>query len=194
MQNARTGSSRQILFEEQLEGTHIPTGKPLKRTLQRRQHDDDGNDPSLRGSVFVDTLASLSDTLKIGHHGAILGPTWAKMGPSWTNLEPTWANMRQLGANLGFTCITLGATWGQHGANLAPTWSQLGREVALKLAEVGLMLAEVGLMLAFARQLSLLLLAYITCAPLPPLPLLACCRYFCFLSALVYKHACEQER
>ena len=73
MQNARTGSSRQILFEEQLEGTNIPIGQPLNGTLQQRQHDDDGNDPSLRGRALVDTLASLSDILKIGHHGAILG-------------------------------------------------------------------------------------------------------------------------
>ena len=126
MQNARTGSSRQILFEEQLEGTSIPIGKPLKGTLQRRQHDDDGNDPSLRGRAFVDTLASLSDTLKIGHHGAILGPTWAKLGPSWTNLgqcAPTWS---QLGVYLHHAwsdMANMEPTWRQLGANLEATWA-----------------------------------------------------------------------
>ena len=130
MQIARTGSSKQILFEEQLEGTNIPIGKPLKGTLQRRQHDDDGNDPSLRGKAFLDTSASLSDTLKIGHHGAILGSTWAKLGPSWTNLELTWANLAQiaptwsqLGVYLHHAWSDMGPTWSQLGANLEPTWA-----------------------------------------------------------------------
>ena len=105
--------------------------------------------PGLRGRAFVDTSASLGDTLEDGpsreqlgtnngqhritwgHLGANLGPTginldqlgptWANLGPTWGQLGPTWANMAPLWTQLG---VHLGPTWANLD-QLGPIWIQL---------------------------------------------------------------------
>ena len=83
--------------------------------------------PGLRGRAFVDTLASLGDTLEDGPSWGQLGANMGQHGPAWghlgANLGPTWANLDQLGP----TWANLGPTWDQLGAHLGPTWGNLGQ-------------------------------------------------------------------
>ena len=72
----------------------------------------------LRGRAFVNTLASLGDTLEDGPSwgtlGANMGQLGAILGLTWGQLGPTWGNLGQHGP-----------FWGQPGTHMEPTWAQL---------------------------------------------------------------------